>query len=236
MFLGQPGAIDRTELGWRGYLRDLESRRKGRSEIFYAVHRTEAGDVDGYASYRIKGHWEHGIPAHILTLRELIGLTQQARAALWTYCMSVDLVVRVEVSNRPVDDPIQWMLADPRRLRTTLSSDFLWVRLVDIPAALAARRYAMEGRLVLDIADPFLPENSGRYLLEGGPDGAVCQRSDGAPDVALDVSDLGALFLGGVAATTLARAGRIQECRSGAVRLADAMFLTQPAPWCITEF
>jgi predicted acetyltransferase len=150
--------------------------------------------------------------------------------------MNVDLVAAVVVRSRPVDDPVQWMLADPRRLRTTVSSDFLWVRLLDIPGALAARRYAAEGTLVLDLVDPFLPENSGRYLLEGGPQGAQCRRTDAEPDLAMDAADLGAIFLGGVAPTTLTRAGRVEECASGAVRLADAMFLSHPAPWCITEF
>ncbi len=128
------------------------------------------------------------------------------------------------------------MLQDPRRLRVTQMGDFLWLRLVDVAAGLAARRYTTRDRLVFEVNDAFCPQNSGRYVLSGDPKGAECRRTELAPDIALQVADLGAAYLGGVGFTTLARAGRVCECSPGALRRADAMFACEPVAWCCTEF
>jgi predicted acetyltransferase len=114
--------------------------------------------------------------------------------------------------------------------------DHLWLRVLDVPAALSARRYPVEGRLVLEVRDPFRPAGEGRYVVEGGLEGAACRPTGDAPDLALGMPELGALYLGGVSATTLARAGRLQERTAGAVRVADAFFASSPAPWCCTPF
>jgi predicted acetyltransferase len=167
---------------------------------------------------------------------ELYGSSPTVRTALWQFCLGVDLTATLSCWNAPVDEPLRWRLADPRRFRITAVSDWLWARLVDIPAALGGRRYASPGRLVLDVTDAFKPHNTGRYEVAGGPDGADCRRTDSEPDLALDVTDLGALYLGGVGCTALARAGRVEECRPGALAAGDALFATAEAPWCTTEF
>jgi predicted acetyltransferase len=110
--------------------------------------------------------------------------------------------------------------------------DALWLRLVDLPKALAGRRYAREGRLVLQVRDPFCSWNEGRYELEGGPDGAECRPTDADPDVSLGAADVGAVYLGGVRFATLSQAGRVFEDRPGAVARADGMFAWDPPPWC----
>ncbi len=85
--------------------------------------------------------------------------------------------------------------------------------------------------------DGLVPANQGRFLLEGGPDGATCRLAGQAePDLRLDVADLGAAFLGGVRFASLARAGRVAEARPGGAARADAMFAADPAPWCSTGF
>src|SRR5262249_23505607 len=137
---------------------------------------------------------------------------------------------------RPVDEPLRYLLADPRRLRIISFFDSLWVRLLDIRNALAARRYLAEGRVVFDVTDPFCPENSARYALEGGPEGAECWLTTDEPDLALDVSDLGAVYLGGNRFTALAQAGRVEKRTLGALARADRMFASDPAPWCTQEF
>jgi predicted acetyltransferase len=128
------------------------------------------------------------------------------------------------------------MLADSRRLRVTHLADNLWVRLLDIPAALSARRYATEGQLTFEVSDAFLPDLAGRYTLEGAPDGADCARSDHPADLSLDVAALDAAYLGGVSFTSLAQAGLVREETLGALARADAMFATFPAPYCSTPF
>ena len=162
--------------------------------------------------------------------------TPEAAASLWRFCLDLDLTTTVELHNRPTDEPLRWCLADPRRLRTTRVSDFLWLRILDLPGALAARRYATGGQLVLEVADPLLAQNEGRFRLDGGPAGADCARTRFEPDVVLDVAALGALYLGGVRFSTLGRAGRIHEARPGALARADAMFSSDLAPWCSTDF
>jgi predicted acetyltransferase len=128
------------------------------------------------------------------------------------------------------------MLSDPRRLLVKGVHDFLWVRLLDIPAAMAARRYQVDDSLVVEVADAFRPSTAGRYRIEGGPDGASCTRTTDAADLALDVTDLGALYLGGTTVTQLALAQRGAELTPGARRRADAFFGTSPLPFCRTDF
>lgn len=142
----------------------------------------------------------------------------------------------VATNDLPIDEPLRFMLADPRRLRTSRFTDALWVRVVDIPASLSGRRYRMSGEVVLDVSDPFLPENSGRYLVTGGPDGAECAPTNRDADLALEVSDLGAAYLGGAQLCTLAEAGRVQELKPGALRRANLMFSSDRTPFTSVSF
>jgi predicted acetyltransferase len=110
-------------------------------------------------------------------------------------------------------------------------SDALWIRLVDLRAALAARRYSATGRVVFEVRDVFCPWNEGRFELEGGPDGADCRPTDEEPDISLDAGDLGAAYLGGTRLGALARSGRLEGEAEG-LRRADAMFAWDPPPYC----
>jgi predicted acetyltransferase len=234
--VGYPGCLTRDAEWWDIFLLDQEHHRDGASDRRYAVYTAGSGEIDGYAAYRIKGSWENGFPNGKLMIGDFITATAEARAALWQFCLSVDLISTVEVESAPVDDPLHWMMADPRRLRRKRLEDFLWIRPLDIPKALSARRYAIEGKIVFQIDDAFRPATSGRYVLEGGPDGAQCKGTRNRPDLSMGVSDLGAAYLGGVTLSTLARAGRVEECTPGALRRADLMFSSDPLPWCSTEF
>jgi predicted acetyltransferase len=232
----QPGELSRGAEVWASYFRDPEWYRHGASQHFDVVYETGAGTVDGWVSYRVESHWDGELPAHTVRVRELLALTPAARAALWRYCLDLDLASSMKLLGRPVDEPLRWLLADSRRLRTTKTRDDLWVRLLDVPAALAARRYATRDRLVLEVTDQLHPANYGCFSLEGAPDGASCQRTYHDPDLRLDVAELGAAYLGGVRFTTLAAVGRAIERTPGALRRADLLFASDPAPWCTTSF
>lgn len=232
----QPGAINRSPEWWEQYMRDPERHRDGLSPRFYVAYQNTAGMVDGYVTYRVKNDWGPGGPNNTLVVFELITATSEARSALWQYCMNVDLIRTVEARSCPVDEPLRWMLADPRRLHVTRYSDWLWARLLDIPTALSARRYSTNGDIVFQVVDHFRPQNDGCYSLAGGPDGAECTPTGQSPDLALHVSDLGAAYLGGVSFCTLARAGRVSELTPRALRRADALFTWDPAPWCAMFF
>ncbi|HZK49320.1 MAG TPA: hypothetical protein VFD74_06955, partial [Thermoleophilia bacterium] len=190
-----PGAVGRTPGLWSTYLADPEHEREGASALFHVVHRGDDGSADGYVSYRVKSDWVGGIPDSTLIVHDVLAPGPEVYAALWRYCLDVDLVATVSTVWAPVDEPLRWLLADPRRLRVNRLNDGLWLRILDVPAALAAREYGgghgggrgesgdgAQGRaggdaLVLDIADAFRPATAGRYLLEAGPDGAACCRT-----------------------------------------------------------
>lgn len=219
--MGTPGVVQRPTLRWEEIARDPEHWRRGGGPLFHAIYKHN-GSVDGYVSYRVK--------ERVLTVHELMAVTTEARAALWRFCFDMDIMRSTEAYARPVDDPLPWMLADPRRLERTVG-DNIWLRLVDVRAALAARRYMQSDRLVIEVPDEFCPWNEGRYELEGGPEGAECRASTSSPDLALSVADLAAGYLGSVRFTTLARAGRVDERTPGALERADAMFSSARQLW-----
>ena len=217
----RPGYVRYNEALWNRFLADPERERRGARPLFYLVYE-EDGRVDGYVLYRHKNA--------TLIVQELMAATDSAASSLWHFCFGVDLISSIEAVNRPLDDPLPWMLADPRRLER-LVRDTMWLRLVDVRAALSGRRYAVEGRLVLEVRDPFCSWNQGVFALEGGPDGARCDPSRGSPDVVLSAADLAEVYLGTVKFGTLSRAGRVDERSTGALNLADDMFATQLQPW-----
>jgi predicted acetyltransferase len=132
----------------------------------------------------------------------------------------------------PVDEPLRWLLTDPRQMRVTDFGDHLWARLIDLPGALAARGYSADEQLVLDVRD------EGCFRLETGPTSGFCRRARKGEriDVALGLSELGAIYFGGVRPSVLGAAGRVVEERAGALARADAAFASPVAPYCGTDF
>ena len=188
---------------------------------FRAVYE-EGGEALGYAKYQVADGE--------LLVQELMAVTAEAYASLWRLCLDVQRISSVRAERRPLDDPLPQMLEDPRRLDRRVS-DRMWLRLVDVGAALSARRYMRCGRLVLEVRDPLCPWNEGRYELEGRADGADCKTSTADADIVLSAADLASTYLGAVRFSTLARARRVEEMTAGALRRADAMFATQLQPW-----
>ncbi len=177
-----------------------------------------------------------GVISSTLRIIELQAVDTDAEAALWTYLFGIDLVGTIVAADRPVDDLVRWRLPDARRLRVRELRDHLWVRVVDVAAALSARIYGADDALVVELTDDFRPANNGRWLVDGGAGGATCARTDRAPDVALGAAELGAIYLGGVPVSTLAAAGRVRELTDGAVARADRLFVVLPSPRCSTHF
>jgi predicted acetyltransferase len=229
---GRVGELARPEQWWAPLF--APGRRGPR--FFTAVHDDADGTPDAFARYVIDDEWPDGVAASTLRVLEVQGVDAGAEAVMWSFLFGVDLIGTITAGERPVDDPLRWRIPDPRRLRVRQVRDHLWVRVVDVAAALSARTYGADDALVLELHDAFRPDNSGRWLLDGGPDGAGCSRTDRAADLALSAADLGALFLGGVPVSTLAAAGRVKELTTGAVARADRFLLVHPSPWCTTHF
>ncbi len=228
------GMFTRSEEWWRTtILDDPEERRNGWSAARYAVY-TEDGAPQGYVKYRAKENWERGHGAGKVGISELIAATTPATAGLWRLLCGLDLVAELKHWNAPVDEILPWLLVNPRRVQAEVT-DALWVRLMDVPAALAARRYRVPGRLVIEVVDAALPDVGGVFELHGGPDGAECKPSDAEPELRLDAMALGAAYLGGTRLTTLARAGHVAAAPD-VVERADLLFSWPEAPWCQEVF
>jgi predicted acetyltransferase len=248
----RPGFFARNELWWDKVLDDPEDQRKGASPLRCVLAEDNSGPR-GYALYAGLQRWEDEtfLPDSTLTVRELVAADPAASAALWGDLLSRDLTVDFRAQLRPVDDPLLFQLADPRRVRPQLS-DGLWVRLTDMPSALAGRRYSSPVDVVIEVRDRDLPDNAGRWRLRtvassgdaaSGAElradglsadglGATCERTTDPADLALDVAELGAAYLGGTPLGTLANAGLVTELRPGAVRRLSAAMSWDPAPWC----
>jgi predicted acetyltransferase len=235
----RPGMLARDDRWWTAVLADPDYARHGRSPLRATVAEDEAGPR-GYALFSATPDWgEDAVPSGTLNVRELVAADPAATAALWSDLLTRDLVGEVRARIRPVDDPLLQMLADRRRARPYLT-DGLWVRLTDVPAALAGRRYSCEVDVVIEVADELLPANSGRWRLQAGgpadPAPARCERTTAAPEIGLPAAALGATYLGGTRLGALAAAGQVAELRTGALARLAAALPWDPAPWCPVIF
>ena len=231
-----PGTVARDDRWWDRLLRDDEDRRAGRTHRFHLLHREADGEVSGYAAYRLKTTWDDaGEPQGVLDVEDVRALTTPGYAALWRFLLSHDLVRTVAAPYASADDPVRHLLTDPRAWRAG-PTDSLWVRLVDVGAALSARRYPARLDMVFEVRDRFCDWNDGRWHLWGHPAGAFCDRTDRDPDLVLDIEALSAAYLGGVSLAALQGAGRVTEISPGAVTQASTAFGWPVAPWCPDSF
>jgi predicted acetyltransferase len=226
----RPGMLSRTQAWWdRSTLYDSPRDRGAMSAPRVAVHHT-AGTADGYTLYDQKGGWDEGFGNGELRVWEVIATTEQAHTGLWRFLTNIDLFPRVKYWNMPVDDPLRWKVTDARRL-VRKRHDGMWIRVLDVPAALAARSFAADGTIRLGIADPFLPNIAGTYELTVSDGRGECRRTDRPADITLDIAALGSLYLGGGHAIAAARAGRITGDNQAVVQL-SRMFHGDLDPWC----
>lgn len=231
----QPGMLSRTPAWWAAeVIADPEHRRNGAGPKFFALHEI-GGAPEGYAIYRIRQAWSQGSATSTLIAREVVAATPGAARALWQYLFGVDLVERIRGDMVVPDLSLLLQLAEPRRLNLAVG-DGLWLRVVDLPAALTGRSYGTAGTLVFDVRDEFCPWNAGRWQLTVDGADAVVERSSREPDLECEIGDLGAAYLGGISFAQLGRALRVVERRPGAVEQADRMFRADRAPWCPQVF
>jgi predicted acetyltransferase len=228
-----PGMFRRTQTWWESeILPDPERWRRGAK--FFVVHETR-GIPDGYAFYRVKGDWDTGVSRSQMVVREMVAATTIAERELWDFLFSVDLIQTVRAVVQRADHPLLLLLLEPGRLHLSLDDAF-WVRMVDIERSLTARSYAAADRIVFELADPFMPENSGHWLLDTNGDRPLVERTEESADLALDVNDLANLYLGAFSATDLGAAGRTTERTAGARARVDRLFVTSRKPWNPTGF
>lgn len=229
---GRPGWVSRTSDGTleRAFW-DPEARRGGAESLRVAT--VWGTQLRALALFRRHEAWEGGVPRGVVRVVESFAADPAAARALWATLTDMDLMATTEVPRIPVDDPLLGLLVDVRSAAPAIS-DNLWVRLIDVPGALAARRYAAPVDVVLEVADAGIPSNAGRWRLRGGAAGApTVEATTDAADLRLDVRELSAAYLGGTGTAGLAglaAAGLVTELRPGSLAPAAAAFSWPVAP------
>jgi predicted acetyltransferase len=221
----RPGVISRTRDWWELRTLRLPDEEKANPKRFVALD--IAGETLAYAIFRTHASFDQGVSNARTEIVEAIGATPQATAELWRFLLDIDWTSTFEAGLLPPDHPLFLLLANPRRAKYRMG-DGLWIRVVDVGAALSGRAYAGDGSIVFDVRDAICPWNEGRWRVEG--EAAV--RTDAAADIALDVGALGSAYLGAVSFDQLRGALRLEELVDGSVRRADALFGWRPFPWC----
>lgn len=228
-----PGQIDVWPLNWDqllGFAGDDPDVAKNVRAVRYL---DDAGVTRGLAVYRVSGG-EADFTTHTLAVEHLVTETDDAYSALWRFLLEVDLVGTVTAELRGPDEPLLWQVSD-RRGVVQKPADHLWLRILDVGAALQARRWTGPARIALTVTDD-LGYASGAYLLDIGADGlgsvtALDEVPQDVASLALPVTSLSALYLGGVSAEALASAGLITELHPGSLAIADSAFHSAVRPW-----
>ncbi|WP_326597612.1 GNAT family N-acetyltransferase [Streptomyces sp. NBC_01803] len=229
--LGQAGAIDRNPLFWERATGEARFDITPWQEPFHVLYRDADGVPQGLVTFSVDDRWDAGRPANTASVRDLFATSPAVEATLWRFLLSLDWVMTVDTGRTGPDSPLTLLLPDARAAVVHQHADFLWLRPLDIPRMLAARRYAAEGELVFDVRDP-LGLAGGRFLLDASPQGASCAPTGREPDLTLDTGALSRMYLGDSSAARLATSGWIGEETTGAVARADLLFRTGHRPWC----
>lgn len=224
-----PGAVARTVDWWKSYrLADPDHWRQGSGPKFCAVVEFDGKPV-AYVLYRIKVDWDDGFSKSLVKLVETCATSHAAERELWRFIFGIDLVTRIQGRHDP-GSPLFLMVVDPRSLQLRVSEG-LWLRFVDLGAALAGRTYATDDSVVLEVRDAFCPWNAGRWRV-----GEKVERTDDDAELELDTADLASAYLGAFDFNRLAAAERVRELEPGALDRASALFRTPRPPHCVEDF
>jgi predicted acetyltransferase len=230
VFAQRPGMFSRSKAWWETRkLSDDPARRRG-GPLNRALLELD-GKPAGYALYRVAQDWTAGVSSGTVTIQEVVTPTPEATRELWRWLLDFDWTSKLTADLLPLDHPLFLLLAEPRRMKFQVN-DGVWVRILDVEKALAARTFNGDDAVVLEVRDAFLPETAGRYRVSAGGVG----RTDADAEIALDISALGSVYLGGFTFRELVDSFRADELVDGALARADALFATAVEPWCAEIF
>ncbi|UED88624.1 GNAT family N-acetyltransferase [Streptomyces profundus] len=212
---------------WDGLSDDADGTN---GPLLYLAHRDQHGDVDGMANFRLP--WSStAVNAGTLVVEALEATNPTAYRALWSLLVDFDLTKTIVAPGRPRDEPLRWMLTNPRAMRVTRQSDNLWARLLDVPRALTRRSYDTAGEVTFTIDDDQMcPANNGTWLLRADGTSVTCVATDRRAELTITVQALGSLYLGGLSAHDLAYAGRVVPHADGVVARLSRLFRVDPEP------
>ena len=226
------GFLSRTPAWWEHrILADQPERRRGAGPLNRALFELD-GRPAGYALYRIGQEGTGADWTKVVRVLEAFGVDSRATRELWRFLLEIDWTQRLEVWMLPVDHPLLLLTTRLNSLNAVVQ-DGLWLRLVEVGSALAARAYRADGRVTVEVThDPVFADNVGTWTIDGGD----VRRSRRSADVRLPVDSLAAAYLGGFSFADLVRSGRAEESRRGGAARADALFGTDARPWCPENF
>jgi predicted acetyltransferase len=229
------GQVDRPDPWWPQHF-GRDGHKASTPPGTWVVHNGADG-VDGMLEWSVTRDFDLADNLGAIKVNDLVATTPQAYRDLWSYLCGIDAVAEIALPDRPVDEAIRWLVHDGRALQARNLADELWVRLLDVPAALSARGYSRPGSVVLEVIDT-APSGyaAGRFRLDAADDAATCSPTTDSPDLRIDQRALAAIYLGGRRLAVLAAALQIEELTTGARDVVDAMFATPVAPWSQTGF
>ena len=232
----RPGQVDREPPWWDRVLGRDGYQPADDLPRNWLIHEGDDGP-DGLLAWTAKDDAGLIPPFGSVDVWNLATASDQAYRDLWSYLGGIDLIDQVRVSNRPIDEPVRWLLRDARTLVMTERVDLVWLRLLDVPSALTARRYAVPGEVVLEVIDQD-PHGwtSGRYRLQADGDAVECERTDQDPDLEITQRALASIYLGGFRLRELLPSGAATERTAGALTHVDLMFSVPLPPWNATWF
>ena len=228
------GQVDRRRPWWDRRLGVNGYERIG-TQPHWILHEGPDGP-DGLLAWQVKEDFDLSGQLGAIEVVEFVDASDAAYRDLFAYLSGLDVIGKVKLGQRPLDEPIRWLMTDGRALQLTGTYDFLWLRLLDVPAALSARSYATSGRVVLEVHDESLGGyGAGRYVLDTDGPNASCSPTKDEPDLVLSHHALAACYLGGHRLRQTALRG-VEEVTSGALALADVLFSVPLAPLNQTGF
>ena len=186
--------------------------------------------ADGFLGYR----WHDG--SRELRVDRAVAVSAETTRALWGVVAGHATIARTVHAVIGPDDPLGLLLRDPD-LRLS-SGDEWMLRVVDAPAAVAARGYppGLDLAVPLRLEDPLLPANSGDWTLSVRDGSGLLERSltaQAADPLTIGARGFSALF-GGAPVRSLRRAGLAGGGDPAGDALLDAGFAA--TPFCLDFF
>lgn len=233
----RPGELARSASTWAS-LRERATKTPDGKPAWVAIHEPDGGGApDGYVVYRIESKWIDHTAQNEVHIIELVGVGA-VRVALWHFLLNLDLIRTVSDRNARPDEPVADALVDPRQLRIRGIYDQLWLRVLDVGLALAARTYNVTGEVTIEVVDDLLADRGGtfRLVVREAAGGAECHRVEADPQLVVTARALASAYLGDRSFRGLAGAGLVEVRDPAAAALADAMFAVFPRPQCLSTF
>lgn len=195
----------------------------------------QAGKPAGYVIYTTQNQ-TGSPPVNRVLIRDLVWLNVDAYRSIWNHFANMDLFANILWMRAPADDPLPYLLLEPRRLQATIR-DGLLARIIDVDKALTSRKYQERGELIFEVVnDGLCPWNNGRWKLETSPDKSIIRHTNKSPQLVIPISTLSMLMFGQITATEAARMGRLEVNQPDALPIWDRVMKTLYAPACADGF